>query len=124
METQKIIDLSYLRQLANGSDEFMQTMISIFIAETPSALDNMEKSWERSDWPAIKAMAHKMKPSFGFMGIASMKEVIAELETDAERGEYPEVIKEKIARIKTVCTAAIVELRGELKKYQKSASRI
>ncbi len=124
METQKIIDLSYLRQLANGSDEFMQTMISIFIAETPAALDNMEKSWERNDWSGIKAMAHKMKPSFGFMGIASMKDVITELEADAERGAYPEVIREKITRIKAACTAAIVELRTELKKYQKSASRI
>jgi HPt (histidine-containing phosphotransfer) domain-containing protein len=124
METTKITDLTYLSQLANGSDEFMETMISLFISETPSAIEHMEESWERGDWKALKAIAHKMKPSFGFMGIGSMKAVIEALETDVDEKKDPLVIQEKILHLKSVCRSAVAELRRDLKSYSKPSSRL
>ncbi|MFI5149354.1 MAG: Hpt domain-containing protein [Bacteroidia bacterium] len=124
METNKVTDLSYLRQLANGSDEFMETMSTLFMEETPLTIENMEASCLKSDWKAIKAMAHKMKPSFGFMGIASMKELIEELEKEAESASNPDLIMEKIISLKVICRSAINELRQDLKTYHKPLSRL
>jgi len=111
----KNIDLSYLKQLSNGSSEFINQMITIFLEQTPKAIQTMEQAVEKGDWMALRAAAHKMKPSFGFMGIKSLKELIVQLEAEAEKGSNPEGMKDKIATIKTVCEQAIQELEVEQK---------
>jgi HPt (histidine-containing phosphotransfer) domain-containing protein len=124
METKGVIDLSYLRQLANGSDEFMETMITIFISETPLAIEQLEISSEKKDWAALKAIAHKMKPSFGFMGISGLKEVVEGIESEASEGKNILLIEKSIRKLKSVCTLAIQELRLELNSYHKPASSL
>jgi PAS domain S-box-containing protein len=111
--TVKNTDLEYLRQLSNGSKEFIVQMISIFQEQTPQAIQTLEQSLVKQDWIALRATAHKMKPSFGFMGIKSLKELIVNLEEEAEKGANPEGMREKIATIREVCNQAIVELEQE-----------
>jgi PAS domain S-box-containing protein len=114
---EKSIDLSYLKQLSNGSNEFINQMITIFLEQTPKAILSLEQSLEKEDWVALRATAHKMKPSFGFMGIKSLKELIVLLEAEAEKGTNPAGMREKIATIKKVCELAITELEEEKKAF-------
>jgi PAS domain S-box-containing protein len=109
----KLTDLSYLRQLANGSDEFIQNMISIFLQQTPEAIEKMESAEKVKDWKAVRAAAHKMKPSFGFMGIKVLKDTIENLEENAANEKNLDQIAGLIAEIKSCCEKAILELKLE-----------
>ncbi|HEV7231048.1 MAG TPA: response regulator, partial [Bacteroidia bacterium] len=111
----KLTDLAYLRELANGSDEFIQNMISLFIQQTPEAIDKMESSLKQRDWKSVRAAAHKMKPSFSFMGIKQLKETIEKTEEYAGAEKELDKIPALIAEIKQVCDKALIELRAEQK---------
>jgi len=65
METnsKKNTDLTYLKELSNGSNEFIVQMITIFLNETPAAVDKVEQYAKTSNWDALRAAVHKMKPS-------------------------------------------------------------
>jgi|SRR6476661_4914673 len=77
------IDLSYLREVVSGNTEFMIEMIDIFLDQTPGFVDDLTKAIEEKDWPKVALVAHKLKPTFSFMGIASANELMEDIERDA-----------------------------------------
>jgi CheY-like chemotaxis protein len=113
MSNPKCIDLTYLKELSNGSQDFIQQMIKLFLEQTPQGIETMEAAYGSKDWKMLKAAAHKMKPSFGFMGISGLKDIVAELEEDAAKGANEAGMGEKIAKIKSVCSQAFAELEAE-----------
>jgi len=118
METnKKHIDLTYLKELSNGSNEFIIQIITIFMNETPVAIDNIEKQLKASNWDALRAAIHKMKPSFSFMGIKELEEVIASAEKYSATKTNLDLIPEMISKIKTISKEAIQELEIEKKAF-------
>ena len=69
------INLTYLKELSNGSNEFICQMITVFMEQTPDAVNSMEKYLNAKDWQALHAIAHKTKASFAFMGIKELESV-------------------------------------------------
>lgn len=115
METKSIkhIDLTYLKQLSNGSNEFITEMITVFIEQTPIEIGNLEKYLNSKDWKSLRSTAHKMKPSFSFMGIKELESVIKLVEEYAANETNLDLLPGMIEKIKIVCTEAIEELAGE-----------
>ena len=117
METTKNThsDLSYLKQLSNGSNEFVNQMITIFITQTPEALDNIDIYLKEKNWKSLKGVAHKMKPSFSFMGIKELEKSILLVEEYCENETQLDQLPELISTIRKVCGLAILELEVERK---------
>lgn len=113
----KYIDLTYLKELSNGSNEFMTQMISIFMAQTPEALNSIELHLQKNEWKLLKGVVHKMKPSFGFMGIKEIENTVALMEKYCETETHLDELPSLIMRIKTVCFAALQELEIERKQF-------
>lgn len=109
-----LIDLSYLTELAEGSEEFIQRMIRAFLVQTPQLIDQMKKGAAAGDWQEVRAAAHKMKPSMDFVGIHSLKQVVADIENNAHDGKNLETIPAMIAEVETVCAKAMLELEAML----------
>ena len=68
MTSYKHIDLNYLEDLALGSKDFIEDMISSFLKSTPESLKKMEEALNKEDWNRVGSIAHKLKTSFSFMG--------------------------------------------------------
>jgi len=119
METnsKKHIDLTYLKELSNGSNKFINQMITIFLKETPVAIDNVEKYLNTSNWDALRAAVHKIKPSFSFMGIKELEEVINSVERYSETKTNLDQIPAMISKIKSVLKMAIQELEVAKKEF-------
>lgn len=115
METanNKKIDLSYLKELSKGSNEFICEMISVFIAQTPEELDQIDKHWKAKDWQSLHRVAHKMKPSFSFMGIKELESVICLINEYSSTETNIDQLPELISKLKTVCSEALQELEIE-----------
>lgn len=105
-----VIDLSYLNELAEGSEEFIQRMIRAFLVQTPQLIDQMKQGAALNNWQDVRAAAHKMKPSMDFIGIHSLKTVVAEIENDAHDHKNLEAVPGKIAKVEQVCDLAMREL--------------
>jgi len=77
------VDLSYLKDVASGSDEFMIDMIDLFLDQTPAYFDQLEQFISEENWSKVADIAHKIKPTLAFMGVDSARESMAEIEQNA-----------------------------------------
>jgi HPt (histidine-containing phosphotransfer) domain-containing protein len=77
------VDLSYLKDIASGSDEFMIDMIDLFLDQTPGYFDQLDQFIKESNWSRVADIAHKIKPTLAFMGVDSARESMAEIEQNA-----------------------------------------
>lgn len=74
------IDLSYLRDVSSGSNEFMIEMIELFLNQTPAYFDQLNQFINEENWARVAEIAHKIKPTLAFMGADAAKESMAEIE--------------------------------------------
>jgi HPt (histidine-containing phosphotransfer) domain-containing protein len=77
------VDLSYLKDVASGSDEFMIDMIDLFLDQTPTYFEQLEQFIVEENWSKVADIAHKIKPTLAFMGVDSARESMAEIEQNA-----------------------------------------
>ncbi len=110
----KHTDLAYLNKLANGSNEFITQMLTLFIEQTPDAIGRMEKYAQENNWELLSKIAHKMKPSIMFVGLKEIEKEVKTLEDYSAEGSHTEEIPGMISHIKSVCNEAIVELKEEM----------
>ncbi|MBA3704591.1 MAG: Hpt domain-containing protein [Bacteroidetes bacterium] len=113
----KHTDLSYLKELSNGSNQFMTEMITLFITQTPEALDSMEKHLKNKDWKLLRTVAHKIKPSISFVGLKEIESDIRTVEESAANETGLERLPDLISKINEVCNEGIKELKEELVNF-------
>lgn len=62
------LDLSYLREMSDDNAEFIIEMIDLFKVQTPVYLSELESAVADKNWPLVSTCAHKMKPTFAYVG--------------------------------------------------------
>lgn len=115
----KHTDLTYMRELAKGSDAFMAQILNVFIEQTPLSIEQMEKAVKDREWKLLSQTVHKIKPSIIFTGLTAITDDIPLLEEYAANESNIDEIPALVDKIKTVCMEAIVELKEDLKKLEK-----
>lgn len=106
----KHLDLTYLIELSDGSDDFIKEMISVFMTETPLDIESLEKHLKSKDWQALSATAHKMKSSVSIMGINDSIDTLKMIEENASQETNLDSLPELITKTKKFCIDAIKEL--------------
>lgn len=114
MTDYKFIDLNYLNDLALGSKDFIEDMISSFLKNTPESIVRMETALVKSDWEQIGKIAHKVKTSFTFMGMEGTVTQAKTLQDFGLKGSNLEDIPGLISDIKEAYNNAEAELNVEL----------
>ncbi len=77
------LDLSYLRDMSGDSAEFMIEMLEAFQKQTPIYMADLEKAVAAEDWKATSECAHKMKPTFYYVGREDVRNHMQEIERNA-----------------------------------------
>ncbi|RZK42552.1 MAG: Hpt domain-containing protein [Pedobacter sp.] len=77
------LDLSYLREMSGDSSEFMIEMLDVFLKQTPIYMADLERAVLLEDWKATSECAHKIKPTFYYVGREDAKEHMQQLERNA-----------------------------------------
>lgn len=116
-QSEKHINLDYLKELSNGSNSFIVEMIDAFLEQTPEEISNLEKYLSANNFRALRGTANKIKPSFTFMGIKELVGVIKQVEEYAAKEISLEQLPGMIKTIKDVCELAIDELLEEKKHF-------
>lgn len=76
----RVVDMDYLKRVAGDEPQFIQEMIAIFLQRTPEALRTIRQSINAKDMQTVWQTAHKMKPTFSYMGMKNTSVLAAELE--------------------------------------------
>ena len=66
---EKYYDLSFLTQYYDNEQEFINSILALYVKETPSSIFQIEDALNKKDWTAFKSYAHKIKTNIMMMGI-------------------------------------------------------
>ena len=105
------LDLSFLYEIADGSDEFVVESIDMLLQQAPEMLNSIDKALQSTDWPTAAASAHKLKPSMGFFGMLISQGLLQEIELLCKAGgQEPEQIRLKYSQAKDLIETNLTAL--------------
>lgn len=114
------IDLTYLRDVSSGSNEFMIEMIDLFLEQTPGYFDQLEQLIMEANWSNVADIAHKIKPTMSFMGVGSAGEKMSEIEQNARTGKNLDAISPIFNQLKDMSESLYFKL-SQIKKELQAA---
>jgi len=105
-------DLSFLYEIADGSDEFIVESIDMFSQQTPQLLEEIGQGIADHNWQIAGAAAHKLKPNLGFFGMHTLQQMMADIE-HMSKGGVPDVsqISQKFITAKGMIEENLVRLQ-------------
>ena len=115
------LDLSFLYEIADGSDEFIVDSIGMFLTQTPELLDAIADAINAQDWATAASASHKLKPNLGFFGMPQSQAAIQDVEIMCKDGSpNPQEVEAKFAQVKSVVNTNLIAL--ERIKAEKEAN--
>ena len=108
------IDLSYLKEIAEGNDEFIIEMIEMFLQRTPEALEKLNESFQKQNWEELRLIAHRIKPSYSYVGLPEIQIMLSEIESCSHTKDDINKIPVIISQVKQTSNAAFKDLENEL----------
>ncbi|MDT3405054.1 Hpt domain-containing protein [Mucilaginibacter terrae] len=119
-ENQTDLDLSFLYEIADGSDEFIVESIDMFLQQTPMLISEIGEAIAAQNWNTAGAAAHKLKPNLGFFGMHTTQGMMQDIEHMAKNGAPDaSALKEKYETAKELIEANLLDL--EKIRAEKSA---
>jgi HPt (histidine-containing phosphotransfer) domain-containing protein len=76
----KRYDLSYLKEISGGDEDFILDMIQTFIENTPNEIAILRNYAKEEKWDLLGENAHRFAPSLQFIGLISLRPVINQIE--------------------------------------------
>ena len=109
--TEKSTNLSSLNNLSRGNSEFVQKMITIFIAQTTETIEKVEDAIEVKNYLEVSRLIHKIKPSIEGIGIISILEEVKLLEKISAENNNKKLINSLFNTIKFTLEKVILQLK-------------
>ncbi|MEO8405204.1 MAG: ATP-binding protein [Chitinophagaceae bacterium] len=105
----KYINLGYMREVSNGNKEYEKTITEQFMEAIPENLLALDSGIHQKNAILLAQIAHEMKTSISVMGLNDI------LQPYLDAIEYDNLdetaLRQKIAMVKEICTAALEEAR-------------
>ncbi len=103
-----LIDLTLLKEFANGDAVFLEKMKTIFIEETAINIAKIEASLVSNDLKGISEIAHSMKPSLDYLAISDLRTQVRKI----EKQEFSETSSsEAISNFVSLLKELIIQLK-------------
>jgi PAS domain S-box-containing protein len=112
------IDLTYLREISDNNDEFIIQMIELFLQKTPGAIVDMNTSFKEQNWKELRMIAHRIKPSFNYVGASVIQKKLALIENYSESQSNLDKIEGLIQEVESSSKSVFSELETELKNMK------
>ncbi len=109
-------NLTYLKSISDGNNEFLKDIISTFIKQTPPLLSEMQEASKNSNWKSLGDLAHKIKPNLTLLGINQLGPLVLSIETDGRAKETTDTLTARTTQFIETCSFAIEELEKILEE--------
>ena len=107
-------DLQQLRSLSRGDESFVQNMVSLFLQQTTTALQELRTALEKKDYASLAKTAHRIKPSIDNMGIRQLEGVARDIEVFAKAESVDhDCLTARVALLTSTLEAVVSRLRTE-----------
>ncbi|GGI23461.1 Hpt domain-containing protein [Pedobacter mendelii] len=112
------LDLSYLKEMAGHDPEFMIEVFEIFIEQTPFYMAELENALSIKDWKKVADFAHKIKPTFAYIGRGDVKDFVDYIETSSKSEENLDLIPKKVITLQLLLDKIYLQIDGAIKELR------
>jgi HPt (histidine-containing phosphotransfer) domain-containing protein len=110
----KLYDLSMIKEISHGNNDFVKKMMSLFNETMPPAIAELKLHLSNSNWADLGAIAHKIKPSIDTVGIELLKEDIRTIERNAKDLSNLSDIPNLIEKLEVILKKVMKDLQEEM----------
>ncbi len=110
----KIIDLSFLHNLADGNMDFVKKMLEIYLKQTPENLQILQHSLYMMDYTSLGAIAHKMRSSVPYVGLNEAEKMLEKIEYDCKQKINLDKFAEQVKHIVEMCELSLIQVKEEV----------
>ncbi|MEH6514933.1 MAG: Hpt domain-containing protein, partial [Maribacter arcticus] len=100
-------------EMAEGDQDFINSVISVFLEEVPEDLDLLEKALTAKDYGQVYQLAHKIKPNVDLLGMEQTRAIALELETLGKEEGNMDEMKRSFPLLKTDINQVVAELKKD-----------
>ena len=108
-----IYSLDKIHEMAEGDEDFVTSVVSVFLEEVPVDLDGLEKAIAERDYENVYKLAHKIKPNVDILGMEQTRARALEIETMGKSTASIEEIEEKFPMLKKDVLQVVAELKKD-----------
>lgn len=76
-----IYNLDKINEMAEGDENFINSVISVFLEEVPQDLEGLEAALNANNHEQAYQLAHKIKPNVDLLGMEQTRATALEIET-------------------------------------------
>jgi len=106
------LDLTFLYEIADGSNEFIVESITMFIDQSPDILQELGNALTAGNWAEAALAAHKIKANLGFFGMLNSQSLIQQIESACKDGTANgSDLMAKYSQVKSLISANLVALK-------------
>ena len=108
------VNLEYLHELSGNDKDFEKVMMEQFVEQMPTEMTSLQTAIESQDWLSAKKVAHSLKSTVSYMGLADeLHPSLQEIEKAAVSGD-PSDIPSRFEHVKQVSAEAVKEVEALL----------
>lgn len=108
-----IYSLDKIKEMADGDEEFISSVVSVFLEEVPQDLESLEKALASDDYEQVYQLAHKIKPNVDLLGMEQTRAAALEMETLGKSETNMEAIKNVFPSLKKDIEQVVAELKND-----------
>ena len=109
----KLYNLKQVEEIASGNQEFILTLVNIFLETVPANCAEMVQASKSAQWDNVSKLAHKIKSTIDTMEIVSISTDIRTIEHDAKKEINLENIKKLVIKVTEVIENTSIQLKQE-----------
>ena len=108
-----IYSLDKINEMAEGDQDFVNSVVSVFLEEVPQDLETLETAIAERDFEQVYKMAHKIKPNVDLLGMEQTRATALEIETLGKSEDNLDAIEEKFPLLKKDVEQVVAELQKD-----------
>ena len=113
INSSSLYDLSMVRSVSGGDEEFIKKMVQLFIDTVPPGLADLHEALADKQWQRMGKIAHKLKSTIDSMGISALRDEIRFIENSGKNETDTDSVPPLINKVTEVITECIVQLRND-----------
>ena len=111
MREKQLIDLTYLNEISDGSNELIHDLSEMFFQQIPEYQELLRKFYTKKDYYNLGRIAHKAKSAILMVGLKDLADELKKLEENAKEEKNITEYQEIIAKFVRESNIAIKELK-------------
>lgn len=111
-----IYNLDKINEMADGDEDFINSVISVFLDEVPEDLRNLEEALAEENHEQVYKLAHKIKPNVDLLGMEQTRERALQIETLGKNEANMSEIKEIFPTLKKDINQVVAELKKDFQR--------